>query len=90
MIQQYLILTQGGNMFNKLKNINEQLLNIYQDNEPERVKQNLIKLVFQNPNCFIEIDINIAYSILRDLKIPETELKTVYLELIDSKNYRNN
>ncbi|MCI8671170.1 MAG: hypothetical protein HFI36_03930 [Bacilli bacterium] len=77
-------------MFNKLKNINEQLLNIYQDNEPERVKQNLIKLVFQNPNCFIEIDINIAYSILRDLKIPETELKTVYLELIDSKNYRNN
>ncbi len=54
------------------------------------MKQNLIKLVFQNPNCFIEIDINIAYSILRDLKIPETELKTVYLELIDSKNYRNN
>ena len=90
MIQQYLILTQGGNMFNKLKNINEQLLNIYQDNEPERVKQNLIKLVFQNPNCFFEIDINIAYSILRVLKIPETELKTVYLELIDSKNYRNN
>ena len=77
-------------MFNKLKNINEQLLNIYQDNEPERVNQNLIKMVFQNTNWFFEIDINISYSILRDLKIPETELKTVYLELIDSKNYRNN
>ena len=32
------------------------------------------------------MEIEYAYSILRDLGIPENDLKKVYMELIDAKN----
>lgn len=74
-------------MLNKLREINNRLINIYQNDPQELQNQNLIKEILKNDHCFFEIDISTAYQILNDLKIKEKDLKTVYLELIDSKNY---
>lgn len=74
-------------MLNKLREINDRLINIYKNDPQELKKQNLIKEILKNDRCFFEIDISTAYQILSDLKIKEKDLKTVYLELIDSKNY---
>lgn len=76
-------------MLKELKTINERLISIYKNSPNDLKKQILIKEILQDSNCFFNIDIAIAYQILRDLKFPEDKIKEVYLELIDSQNYHN-
>ena len=45
-------------------------------------KQLLIKEILEKENCFLKMNIEYAFSILRDLKIEEEHLKDVYSELI--------
>lgn len=68
-------------MLNKLRDINEKLINYYKDNSKEYEKQLKIKNILMDDNCFRNIKIEVAYSILRDLKISEENLKIVYMQL---------
>lgn len=65
-------------MIEKLREINKRLLEV----NPFDRKQQIIKNLLQNDSCFFKMNINDAYSILDDLKIPDEKKKDVYLELI--------
>ena len=65
-----------------LRLINERLIDINKNNPKELKKYLLIKEILKNDDCFLKMDIEYAYSILRDLKFSEEDLKKVYLKLI--------
>ena len=46
------------------------------------IKYELIKKILNEKDCFLKMNIEYAYAILRDLKIPEDQIRNVYLELI--------
>ena len=69
-------------MIEKLRDINEKLISLNKNNEKELKKQILIKKILKENDCFLKMSIEDAYSILRDLKISEENLKKVYLELV--------
>lgn len=69
-------------MIEKLKNINEKYIEEYKENPHELKKYELIKKILNEKNCFLKMNIEYAYAILRDLKIPEDKIKEVYFELI--------
>ena len=58
------------------------LLNIYDINSDKHKKQLQIKNILVDDGCFYRIKIETAYSILRDLGIAESDLKSVYKQLI--------
>lgn len=70
-------------MIDKLRLINEKLIEINQNNPEELKKQELISKLLAEKNCFMKMNIEAAYSILRDLQISEDQLKAVYMKLID-------
>lgn len=65
-------------LMKELRELNNKLLEL----EPTNTKQQLIKKLLQNEDCFLKISIIDAYNILDDLKIPDEKKKEVYLELI--------
>ena len=69
-------------MINLLKQINEKLINIYYGDLKNLRRQKLIQKILSDSECFLKIDVNVAYQILRDLKIKEEEIPRVYLMLI--------
>ncbi len=69
-------------MIEKLKIINEKYIEEYKENSHELKKYELIKKILNEKDCFLKMNIEYAYAILRDLKIPEDKIKEVYLELI--------
>ena len=73
-------------MLEKLRLIKNKLLEIRRD-ENDKVKHQLIKKILNDDKCFFKMGIEQAYAILRDLDFSEDELKGVYSELIDYKNY---
>ena len=60
----------------------QKLIKLNKNNDEELKKQLLIKKILEEKDCFLKISIEDAYSILRDLKISEEDLKKVYIELI--------
>lgn len=70
-------------MIDNLRKVNEELIKLSENNIHELKKQNLIRKILSDPDCFFKIDISFAYSILRDLGIPEDKVKSIYMELID-------
>ena len=69
-------------MIDKLKLIAEKLIELNKDNPKELQKYTLIKEILNKENCFLNMNIEYAYSILRDLQKPENELKDFYIQLI--------
>ena len=69
-------------MIKDLRIIADKLISINKNNPKELKKYTLIKEILNQDNCFLNMDIEYAYAILRDLKVPEEDLKKVYLELI--------
>lgn len=69
-------------MIEKLKIITEKYIRVNQNNPRELKKFELIKRILNNQDCFMYMSIEQAYGILRDLEIPENELKNVYVQLI--------
>jgi len=69
-------------MLEKLKKTNDILIKLNDKNEKELKKQLIIKDILEVDNCFLQMTIEYAYSILRDLNIKEEDLKNVYCELI--------
>ena len=74
-------------MVNKLKEINEGLIKLNKNNPNELKKYELIKKILEEDNCFTKIDVDVAYGILRDLKISEENIKEVYIQLLEIKWY---
>lgn len=73
-------------MINKLKTINENLLNEYKDDPEPRRRQELIKTILEEPNVFLKMSIETAYKILEDLEINPLDIPKVYSDLIDAQN----
>ena len=69
-------------MIEKLRIIANKYIEKYQENPNQLKKYQLIKEILNQKDCFLNMNIEYAYSILRDLKIPENDLKTVYKKLI--------
>ena len=69
-------------MIEKLKIINDKLIEEYKNNPDELKKQQLIKKILKQKDPFINMNIEYAYSILKDLKIPNEQLKSIYVQLI--------
>lgn len=74
-------------MVDRLKELNEKLINNYQDDHVNLEKQKLIKEILNEDKFIFKIDIETAYQVLRDLTIKEENLEKVYTELIDIDNY---
>lgn len=73
-------------MLDKLRNKCDELLSKNQNNKEEHRKYILIKNILNNDNCFFEIDIDTAISILNDLEFDTTTAKKIYLSLINEEN----
>ena len=69
-------------MIEKLKIITEKYIRVNQNNPRELKKFELIKRILNPQDCFMNMTIEQAYGILRDLEIPENELKNIYVQLI--------
>ncbi len=69
-------------MIEKLKVINDKYLEMYKENPDKLKKYQLIGKILNEKDCFLKMNIEYAYAILRDLKIPEDKIKEVYLQLI--------
>lgn len=70
-------------MIKRLQLLNDKLIELNVNNPTELNKQMLIKKVLKEKNCFLKMDIETAYSLLKDLKIPDEEIKDIYFKLID-------
>lgn len=70
-------------MIDKLKIVAEKCICANQNNPEQQHKYRLIKEILDQRDCFLKMNINYAYSILRDLQIPEENLKNVYMQLIN-------
>ena len=68
-------------MLDKLRKQCELLIKI--DSE----KYTTISNILGNDNCFFEMDIDTAYSLLKDLRVKEEDIRKCYLELIKIENY---
>lgn len=76
-------------MIDKLKMITEKYIEANKENPEELKKYELIRNILNKKDCFLNMSIEYAYSILRDLQIPENEIKNVYTQLINlSQNER--
>lgn len=73
-------------MIEVLKDINEKLIRANHNNSEELKKQELIKKILQEKNCFSKMDIDTAYQIFADLQIPREKMKNIYVELINPEN----
>lgn len=67
----------------RLQDVCDRLISL---NTPNNEKYLIIKKILNTKNAFINMSIEDAYAILRDLSVPEEDLKNVYMELIDPNN----
>lgn len=69
-------------MIEDLKKRNMLMMTKYKDNAKELEKYKVIEEILKEEKCFLKMDIEIAYSILRDLGVREENLKDYYCKLI--------
>lgn len=67
----------------QLQEQNNSIMYSNSDNEEIIKKHMLIKQLLEEKNCFLKMNTETAYSILRDLGINEEEIKNIYLKLVD-------
>lgn len=75
-------------MIEQLKKKVDNLLITNQSNPKEFKKYQIIKQILNKKNCFLNMDIEYAYAILKDLQIPNEDIKKVYMQLIDMKSIK--
>lgn len=69
-------------MQDKLKEINNKLIKVYQNNKEKLARQLLIQNILKDQYAFLKMDINEAFNLLRDLEIPLDQIKEIYPKLI--------
>ena len=70
-------------MIDKLISINEKLIVKYKNNNEQLEKHLLIRKILNTKDSFSKMNIKYAYEILRDLMIPEENLKEVYIKILN-------
>ena len=70
-------------MIEELKRINERLLLENDNNIKEKEKYLIIKKILNKEKAFLKMNIEYAYGILRDLNVPEENIKNFYFQLLD-------
>ena len=70
-------------MIDKLISINEKLIVKYKNNNEQLEKYLLIRKILNTKDSFSKMNIKYAYAILRDLMIPEENLKEVYIKILN-------
>ena len=73
-------------MLEQLIEMNNQIINQTIDEEKKK-KHLLIKKILEDKQCFMKMNIETSYAILRELNIPEENLKNIYSNLIDSSKF---
>ena len=73
-------------MIEKLRKINNNII-IQTSDEQKKKKHLLIAKLLKDKQCFLKMNIETSYALLRELNIPEEKIKEKYQELIDSSNY---
>ena len=73
-------------MIEKLRKINSDII-IQTSDEQKKKKHLLIAKLLKDKQCFLKMNIETSYALLRELNIPEEKIKEKYQELIDSSNY---
>lgn len=68
-------------MINKLREMAD--LHIRISSKEELKKYELIKEILKEDDCFFKMDIEDAYSILRDLGFEDEDVKNIYSKLIE-------
>lgn len=68
-------------MLEKLIEINNYIIEQTTDEE-KKEKHLLIKKILNDKQCFLKMNIETSYALLRELNIPEENLKSVYSDLI--------
>jgi hypothetical protein len=72
-------------MLEKLVQVNNNIIN--QTNDEEKKKKHLlIKKILDDKQCFLKMDIETSYALLRELNVPEESIKNIYFNLIDPSN----
>lgn len=66
---------------------NKELIEKYKNDKDNLYRQNLIKKLLSDKECFFKISIEEAYSILTDLEYEEKELKDIYMNLVSYNNF---
>lgn len=74
-------------MIEELIKINDELILKCVNNDTLLKRHKLIKGLLLEKNCFLKMDINTAFSILSDLRIPKDQIENVYKKLIDASFY---
>ena len=64
-------------MLEKLKEINVKIIEQCSDDE-EKSKQLLIQKILDEDNCFMKMNVDVAYALLRELNIDESIMKETY------------
>ena len=70
-------------MIEELIKINERLLLENDNNIKEKEKYLIIKKILNKEKAFLKMNIEYAYGILRDLNVPEENIKNIYFQLLD-------
>jgi len=70
-------------MIEELKRINERLLLENDNNIKEKEKYLIIKKILNKEKAFLKMNIEYAYGILRDLNVPEENIKNIDFQLLD-------
>ena len=73
-------------MIDKLISINEKLIVKYKNNNEQLEKYLLIRKILNTKDSFSKMNIKYAYAILRDLMIPEENLKEVYIKILNESD----
>ncbi len=69
-------------MIEKLRIINNKLIQLNRDNIINLKKYYLIHELLKDDDCFKKISIEYAYSVLKDLEVKDKDLENIYCELI--------
>lgn len=86
MLRKFLELRDRGvSMLEKLIKINDEMIT-QASTDKNKKKHLLIKKILDDKECFLKMNIETSYAILRELNIPEENLKNIYLDLISPAN----
>ncbi len=72
-------------MLEKLIEVNNQIINQTEDEEKKK-KHLIIKKILDDKHCFLKMNIETSYALLRELNVSEDNIKSIYSILIDSSN----
>lgn len=66
---------------------NNLLIQKYMNDKDNLYRQNLIKKLLSDDDCFFKITIEETYNILTDLEYSEKELEKIYMDLVSYNNF---